>query len=139
MARRKRERVFVATNVFLRFLTGDEPAKAARCRSLFERAERGELELHISDLVLAELAWTLRSYYGRQREDIASTLSQILDMRSIRIPRKALLQGAVKLYAEHHVDFVDAYHAAEARRRQFHRVYSYDEDFDRLGLKREEP
>ena len=37
------------------------------------------------------------------------------------------------------VDFLDAYHAAEIRRRGVQRIYSYDEDFDRLDVRREEP
>ncbi len=139
MARERRERVFVDTNVFLRFLTGDDPEKAQRCRALFERAQHGELELHLSSLVLAEIAWTLHSYYGRPREDIAGTLEQILEMRSVRIPHKATLREAVASFAQHNVDFVDAYHAAEIRRRQIKRIYSYDEDFGRLHVRRDEP
>ncbi len=137
--RRRRERIFVDTNVFLRFLTGDDPEKAQRCRALFERAEQGQAEVLINVLVLAELAWTLRSYYGRPREEIASILEQLLDMRSVRIPNKATLQEAVGLYARHNVDFIDACHAVEARRRGAQRFYSYDDDFDRLEVGREEP
>lgn len=139
MAERKRERVFIDTNVFLRFLTQDDPEKAQRCRALFERAGRGQLDLHISNLVLAELAWTLRSYYGESREDITATLAHILDMRSVRIPQKAAVREAVELYARHNVDFIDAFHAADMRWRQVRRIYSYDEDFDRLDVRREEP
>ncbi len=138
-SRRRRERIFVDTNVFLRFLTRDDPEKARRCRALFERAEQGRAEVLIDVLVLAELAWTLRSYYGRPRQEIAATLGQILDMRSIRIPNKASMREAVALYARHNVDFIDACHAVEARRRGAQRFCSYDEDFDRLEVGREEP
>lgn len=139
VAKAGRERVFVDTNVFLRFLTADDPAKAQRCRALFERAERRELDLVISDLVLGELAWTLRSYYRQPREAIAATLTQILDMRSIRIPQRATWREAVALYSRHNVDLVDAYHAAQMGRRRVRRIFSYDTDFDQLGLKRQEP
>ncbi len=139
MASTRRERVFIDTNVFLRFLTADDPAKAQRCRALLERAERREFDLMISDLVLAELAWTLHSYYRQPREAIAATLTQILDMRSIRIPQKAAWREAVVLYSGHNVDLVDAYNAAQMDRRRVRRIFSYDTDFDELGLKREEP
>lgn len=139
MARARRERAFVDTNVFLRFLTADDPTKGERCRALFERAERRELDLVISDLVLAELAWTLRSYYRQSRETIAATLTQILDMRSIRIPQKTTWREAVLLYSRHNVDLIDAYHAAQIGRRRVRRIFTYDADFEQLGLKREEP
>ncbi len=139
MPRARRERVFVDTNVFLRFLTADDPAKAQRCRALLERAERRDLDLVISDLVLAELAWTLRSYFRQPREAIAATLTQILDMRSTRISQKAAWHEAVVLYSQHNVDLIDAYHAAQMGGRRVRRIFSYDTDFDQLGLKREEP
>lgn len=138
-AGRRRDRVFADTNVFLRFLTGDDPEKAGRCRALFERAGRGLVDLHISELVLAELAWTLRSYYGQRREEIAAILSQILEMRALRVPHRAVLHEAVALFGRHNVDFIDTYHAAAMRRRGIERICSYDEDFDRLGVRREEP
>lgn len=139
VARTQRERVFVDTNVFLRFLTADDPGKAQRCRALFERAERRELDLVISDLVLAELAWTLRSYYRQPRETIATTLTQLVEMRSVRIPQKATWREAIELYGRHNVDLVDAYHVTQMSRRRVRRIFSYDADFDRLGVKREEP
>lgn len=139
MARRPRERVFVDTNVFLRFLTADDPGKAQRCRALFERAERRELDLVISDLVMAELAWTLRSYYRQPRDAIAATLAQVIEMRSVRIPQKATWRQAVELYRQHDVDLVDAYHAVEMNRRRVRRIISYDTDFDHLDINREEP
>jgi predicted nucleic acid-binding protein len=52
-------------------------------------------------------------------------------MRAIRVPHRAVLHEAVALFA--------AYHAAAMRRRGIERIYSYDEDFDRLGVRREEP
>lgn len=139
MARKQRERVFIDTNVFLRFLTADDPGKAQRCRALFERAERRELDLVISDLVMAELAWTLRSYYRQPRDAIAATLAQVIEMRSVRIPQKATWRQAVELYRQHDVDLVDAYHAAEMSGRQVRRIISYDTDFDQLDVRREEP
>ena len=88
---------------------------------------------------LAELAWTLRLYYRQPSETIAATLAQILDMRSIRLLQKATWREAIMLYSQYNVDLVDAYHAAQMRRRQLRRIFSYDADFDQLGAKREEP
>lgn len=62
MRDRGSQSLLVDTNIFLRFLTGDDPAKALACKELFERAERKEVDLYTNELVLAELAWTLRSF-----------------------------------------------------------------------------
>ena len=48
-------RVFVDTNVFLRFLTNDDPAKARRAERLFHDATSGRVLLTTSVLVIAEI------------------------------------------------------------------------------------
>jgi hypothetical protein len=45
---------FVDTNVFLRFLTNDDPAKAKRAETLFRNALRGKIRLETSLLVIAD-------------------------------------------------------------------------------------
>ena len=131
--------VFVDTNVFLRFLTADEPRMAEDCRRLFERAEGGELQLHTSHLVLAEIACTLGSYYRVPRAEIAAMLADLLALRSLRVDQKEMLQTAVELYRSTNVDFIDAYHALEVQRRGIERLCSFDRDFDTLAVTRVEP
>lgn len=52
-------RIFVDTNVFLRFLTWDNPVKAERAARIFRHAIAGELTPETSHLALAEIVWTL--------------------------------------------------------------------------------
>ncbi len=139
MSRQGQEGLLVDTNIFLRFLTGDDPAKASACQQLFERAERKEIELHTNELVLAELAWTLRSFYRRAREEIAGTLRDILGMAGLRVPRRSVMLEALDLYERLNVDFLDAYNAADMRARGLTAVCSYDTHFDRLGVARVAP
>jgi len=134
-----RKQVFADTNIFLRFLTRDDVEKAEACRMLLEQAERGEVNLVISHLVLAELAWTLKSYYRLSRQEIAENLRELLNLRSIRVSQKALLLRAVQLYEQFNVDFTDAYNVAEMEKRSIRHIYSYDEDFDKLGVERIAP
>ena len=131
--------IFVDTNIFLRFLTADHARMAEDCRRLFERAEDGELQLHTSHLALAEIVWTLQSYYDVQRSEVAVMLSDLLALRSLRVDQKEMLRAVVELYGSTNVDFIDAYHALDTRRRGIERICSYDRDFDGLGVQRVEP
>lgn len=131
--------VFVDTNVFLRFLMADQEQMAEDCRSFFQRAEEGELLLHTSHLALAEIVWTLQSHYRLPRIEVAATLRDLLALRSLRVDQKEMLRIAVELYATTNVDFIDAYHAADMRRRGLERICSYDRDFDSLEVARVEP
>ena len=50
---------FVDTNVLIRHLTGDPPEEAARATRYLETAD----ELLLPDLILAEVAYVLESFY----------------------------------------------------------------------------
>ena len=131
--------VFVDTNVFLRFLTGDHARMAADSRRLIERAEAGDMLLQTSHLALAEIVWTLDTQYRVARKEIAGMVRDLLALQSLRVDQKEMLREVVDRYESTNVDFVDAYHAVDLRQRGFERIVSYDKDFDRLGVPRVEP
>lgn len=117
MARKVRDapgkpRVFVDTNLFLRFLTRDVPAQATEVRHLFERAARGEIALICNAMVIAEIVWTLTSFYKLARIDIAEKVLAILNTPGLEVESARLLSQAVTDFAERNVDFIDAYNAA---------------------------
>jgi predicted nucleic acid-binding protein len=120
------DRVFVDTNVFLRFLTNDDPAKAKRAESLFREAVRGRVRLVTSLLVMAEIVWTLESFYRVEKSGIASSIRKILNTPNLDCPEGLLLLEALDLYVEQNIDFIDAYHAVHAREQGLTRVVSYD-------------
>ena len=51
------------TNLLVRYLTEDEPAKADAVENLLDKASRGEVRLVIPSVVMAELVWVLESFY----------------------------------------------------------------------------
>jgi len=129
----------VDANIFLRYLLVDDREKAERCRLLFERTVAGEETLFTTPLVMAEVVWVLERYHW-ERGKIARNLGLLLNTPHLRFEQRKILEGAVSLYAEHAIDFIDAYHAALLQERGERRLYSYDEDFDKIaGLERVEP
>ena len=54
--------LFVDTNVFLRFLTNNDPAKVKRDETLLRDVLRGKIRLITSLLVIAAMIWTLESF-----------------------------------------------------------------------------
>jgi predicted nucleic-acid-binding protein len=98
-------RVFVDTNVFLRFLTADDPGKAEKARRLFASAVSGELVVETSLLVIAEIVWTLESFYGLTHDEVAEQVTTILATPNLECPGKELLFEALLGYTERNVDF----------------------------------
>lgn len=118
--------LFVDTNVFLRFLTGDDPEKARRAEILFERAVRGEVTLVISLLVVAEIVWTLESFYKLEKADIAAKVEMILSTPHLECPEAEVILQALDFYAERNVDFIDAYHAFALKEQGISRISTFD-------------
>ena len=123
------ETCLLDANVLLRYLTNDDARKASACEQLFRRAAKGTLNLVVSDLCLAEVAWTLDSFYGLDARQIASQITAILNTPGIKCSDLSLWLDALNRYTQHHVDFIDAYHAALAALAG-QKLYSYDRDFD---------
>jgi len=133
-------RKFVDANIFLRFLTKDDPQKGLRCKKLLEKAQRGETELYTSHLVVAEVMWTLQSRYKLTREDIAEKMRVILEIGGLKVDSVSLLQSALLLYEKAHISFIDAYNVVLMKAEGIKEVVSFDKDFDKLKfVKRIEP
>lgn len=126
--------LWVDANVVLRFLTGDPPEMAAKALELMNRAEKGDIGLRISHLVVAEIVWVLSSFYRYAKSQIAETLISFLSTDGIYAENPALLIQALQDMAEKNVDFVDAYLAALART-QKESICSFDNDFERLNVR----
>lgn len=118
--------LFVDTNVFLRFLTWDDPEKGRAAEALFEEAVRGTRQLETSQLVIAEIIWTLESFYGLEKAEVAKKVEAILNTPGLACPEDEILLQALDLYATRNIDFIDAYHAFLLRSRGQVRIVAYD-------------
>jgi predicted nucleic acid-binding protein len=127
---------FVDTNVLVRHLTGDPPAQAAGATRYLQGAD----ELLLPDLILAEVAYVLESFYETPRSQVATTLRSVLAFPAIRVLDVDLLQRAVEVYEVHRLDFADAYLVASAERTGVGVIASFDRSIDRVTtVRREEP
>ena len=120
---------FVDTNVLVRHLTGDPPAQARLATRYLKQVE----QLLLPDLILAEVAYVLESYYEVARLQVAEALRAILAFRAIRVVDGPLLQSAVELYEVHGLEFANAYLVASAERTDVGVVASFDRGIDRVG------
>ncbi len=130
----------IDSNTILRYLANDAPQLAVRAVSLLERVQGGEERVLLEDVVLAEVVWTLATFYRATREQIYDYLEPVLGLEGVESADKQALQMALVLYRDRNVDFVDAFLAAKAIRDGTGEVYTFDRDFDRLpGVKRRDP
>jgi predicted nucleic acid-binding protein len=129
---------WVDANVLLRFLTGEPPELAERALRLIQRAEKGEINLKLSPIVVAEIVWVLSSFYRYSRTQIAEVLLPLIASDGISCDEIQQVTAALSLMASANVDFIDAY-LAEIARYTGESVVSFDRDFRRLGINWVEP
>jgi predicted nucleic-acid-binding protein len=106
------EAIFADTNLFLRYLTNDIPDQAEQVNSLLARAARQEIRLVINSLVIAELVWTMESFYNLSRDDIKAKILAILATPGLNVEHSDAVIQAIFWYVEKNVDYIDAFHAA---------------------------
>jgi predicted nucleic-acid-binding protein len=132
-------RAFADTNLFLRYVTNDVPKQADAVEKLFQQAASGEVQLYTNAMVMAEIVWTLESFYNLERPAIKDILLGIVNTPGLEVETADLVIQAVVWFEEKNVDFIDAYNAAWMAEHELVEIYSFDRKhfkrFEQLALK----
>jgi predicted nucleic acid-binding protein len=119
-----------------------QPAKLNGDPKVIAWLEQEEATCHTSTIVVAQLAYWVRSKEGRQREKLQGWLRQLLDAMQGRVLGFSV--AVAHVWAEQQQAFeragvrmplADSYIAATARRHGLTVVTGNDRDFDRPGVK----
>jgi predicted nucleic acid-binding protein len=137
MTRRPRVSLLDASGL-LRFLLGDDPVRSPRALSFLKRVEAGAERVELEDVVIAETIWVLEKRARVPRIEIARTLTGIVAFKGIRLRARRATLDALSRFGATNCDIADCLLAARARRRRS-KVWSFDEDFRKPAVDREEP
>lgn len=131
---------FVDANILLRFLTKQPPEQAEQARDILERGQRGEFNLVVEPLTLAEVVYVLSGIYHYPIERIKAELLALINTDAVRLEttvlERAVLDALAKLSPK--LDFPDTYLAARARL-SGGQVVSFDKGFGTLEVDWLEP
>ncbi|HEY4495645.1 MAG TPA: PIN domain-containing protein [Candidatus Paceibacterota bacterium] len=132
--------IFLDANIFIRFLTKDDRKKAEDVRKLFELIESGRIKAQTHIIVLAEIVWTLHSFFKVKKETIAEYITLLFDLKNLAINDEKIISRAIETFKNRNIDFIDAFCASLATEHQIKYICSYDRDFDKIkDIKRIEP
>lgn len=95
------------TNVLLRLLMVDDENQAKRAQALLGRLVDANDTVLLSDIVLCELAWVLKSLYGQTRAEIVEVLRLILETEPFAFVNRSAVCQAVEIYEKGPADFSD--------------------------------
>lgn len=131
---------FIDTNIFLRTIAVEDKKSFEECTLFLHKIERNEIEAVCCSLVLAEVAWVLKSYYKFTKAKIVEALSSIVNLKDIAWNDSYDYNLALRNHSSYPVKYIDAMIASirQVREKEWV-VVSYDRDFDKLKVVRKEP
>jgi len=100
--------IAVDTNVLVRFLVRDDAGQAARAAELIRSSE-----IWISETVLLETEWVLRSLYDFTPPRLAGALRALAGLGTVFLEDAGAVAKALNWF-EQGLDFADALHLASA-------------------------
>lgn len=95
------------TNFLLRLWLNDDPGQNGRIDSLLDAHGRQPGSLHVSDVVLAEAIWTLRSAYAQDKASQLLALRSLLNEPAFSFEDREVVSTAVALFASTSCGFPD--------------------------------
>lgn len=117
----------VDTNVIVRYLTGDDPAQAAKARAVI-----GRKPVFLPRTVLLEVEWVLRGVYELPSAQVIPALRALAGLPGVSVEDAGLVARAMD-WAEAGMDFADALHLAAAA--ECEGFLTFDRRFARSGTR----
>ena len=117
----------VDTNIIVRYLTGDDPAPAAKARAII-----GQKPVFVPRTVLLEVEWVLRGVYDLPSKRIIPALRAFAGLPGVSVEDAGLVAKAFD-WAEVGMDFADAIHLAAAA--ECESFLTFDKRFARSGTR----
>lgn len=116
---------FVDTNYFLRFLLKDNTDQYLTAQMLFTKAALEQLELKTSTLVFFEIAWVLKSSYGKDKDGLLEKLLEVLKL-NVEFENHELLQQTLILYRNSNVSLVDCFNLVFSKQQELKKFKTFD-------------
>lgn len=130
---------FIDTNIFLRALINDDEKKFVEVIALLEGIKNNRYKAYSSSLVLAEIVWTLLSFYKLQKSDVIKAVDSIVNLNGLQFLENQEVTKSLNLYKKHNVKYTDCLICSGLSNTKNWEIVSYDTDFDKLGMHRIEP
>ncbi len=122
----------IDTNVLVRFLVRDGEAQFEKARKLIKREVTAGHRVFVSQLVLLETEWVLRSRYGLQKAEIMAAISGLLDATDIQFEDEPAIEEALFVWKDSAADFADCLIGAQNRRLGCRATATFDLGASRL-------
>lgn len=101
--------ILIDANIVIRFLLNDHSTLSPVAKAIFLKAQKGETRIYFDEVILAEVIWTLSSFYKIKKNMIIDQLEKLLSQNWIINPKKNSLIKALTLYRSSNLDYIDCW------------------------------
>jgi predicted nucleic-acid-binding protein len=105
----------IDTNVLVRFLVNDDAKQAQLVRNYFANAAQAREVFFVPALVVLETIWVLESAYDIGRDDLVSTLADLLLFPVLEFENRTVLQAVLSKARSNNNDLSDLLISESAR------------------------
>lgn len=134
------KKYFLDTNIFLRALIKENKTSFKDCCQLLKMIKLNQIKAVTASLILAEIVWTLSSYYQFPKKKVVRAIKGIINLRGLKIVDNYSPLISLDLFSQKKVKYIDTLIVSiEEIQTKKWAVVSYDKDFDKLRVTRKEP
>jgi predicted nucleic-acid-binding protein len=90
--------IAIDTNLLIRLMVKDDDAQGAAVEGLLRKTSESGETCFVSDMVLCEMEWVLRTCYKAPRDRVLSAIQELLDERLFAFEDRSRLHKVVRFY-----------------------------------------
>ena len=126
------KKIIADTNVYLRFVLGDNPKQKLAFKNLVQRAKKSEIIILVPQIVLFEIYFVLEKYYQFPKEKIIQILKPIITAPYLELQDKTSFNNAIQMFDENNkVSFVDCFLVSKAKTEEAE-FFTFDKRLEKL-------
>lgn len=123
-------KIFIDTNIFVRFFTHDLEEEVKDCEKLFESIRDGKFKPYISSVVIIELIFILTKQYKFKKEAVLKAMEKVLRLRNMTVVECTKTREALLLFNKYNISYADCLIASQIPNGVI--LVTYDKDFSKI-------
>lgn len=120
------------TNVLLRLFLDDIPAQTLKVRQVIENSKKGKIKLHLPQIVIFEVEFSLRKYYKFDKEKVIGVLESLFSLDYLVVETRFIFSEALKIFRVANLDFVDCFLIAKSKFEN-KKLFSFDKKLQKYA------
>jgi predicted nucleic-acid-binding protein len=123
------------TNIIVRYIMQDDPKQVAAAVEVIEGELSHDHPGFITQIVLVETIWVLRTVYGIPKAGLITVINTLLTTRQLRVEHSEWVYRALRTYRAGNADFSDALIAAVAAANGCSETLTFDSKAANVGMR----